>query len=642
MLDECKGERFEEVICTFATAVLRKHAQAYHDASLRLSCSDPPNEQETQCLLPLIIAHRHLLKRKLEDRAAYNAKLTTYIQLLDSREADLDARSDDVSSREACARDFQATKLQQTRHLVYSNWIGDSRWADIILEGVPARHDPLLDEPFKDGWKTIQEGKDLTESTDKTLVDELDERISKQKARLEEWKTFQVALKSACKPEERQIRDVDAPSNGPIKLNFDLHQALYPNACAQTSAEPPERQLDSDHQALLEAVRSELAGLAILRPERPTWPAGTTNNTQFANSIQGQIEPESLYVRHGSTGSEETISEQNERRNQSATENVRQRGSSDQSPARNFAQSSEANERSRPASDTSDAQHLAEANRDEGATAGSMRTFMEEHEQRGITLVNTSRRRVTYQRTPSGLNPEEPPHEMSGSVGYGSKADASPEMVPVASPASSRPLSATRPGLSNDPKLSDVEVTPKQEENISDSARPSFLERVRMSMSLVSSGTNSPPSKEHSSSEDESTPELPPPPQPQHVPSSRTTLLERTRESMSLLPSQPSRHSRETSIKQPRFSQLFPTNQFDTPRKPPTQHAPYKESARSQSPKSGSSTPRDHLFSDEADYTSVFKSRPRIALSPALSPEKSVFGLESMLEEGLEDLTPEK
>jgi hypothetical protein len=54
---------------------------------------------------------------------------------------------------------------------------------------------------------------------------------------------------------------------------------------------------------------------------------------------------------------------------------------------------------------------------------------------------------------------------------------------------------------------------------------------------------------------------------------------------------------------------------------------------------SGSSTPRDELFSDAAAYDSVFKSRPRIALSPAFSPDKSRIGLDSTLEDDLAYLT---
>jgi hypothetical protein len=87
--------------------------------------------------------------------------------------------------------------------------------------------------------------------------------------------------------------------------------------------------------------------------------------------------------------------------------------------------------------------------------------------------------------------------------------------------------------------------------------------------------------------------------------------------------------------KQARLSQAFPINQFETPRKVKTIESSRPEWTLTQS---GSSTPRDEFSSDAAAYDSVFKSRPRIALSPALSPDRSVTGLDSILEQDPADL----
>ncbi|EED20744.1 conserved hypothetical protein [Talaromyces stipitatus ATCC 10500] len=89
------------------------------------------------------------------------------------------------------------------------------------------------------------------------------------------------------------------------------------------------------------------------------------------------------------------------------------------------------------------------------------------------------------------------------------------------------------------------------------------------------------------------------------------SLLERTRQSMSLLPPQPTSRSRapRESLAARRQSQRFPINQFATP--PKEQPEPSR---------SGASTPRDELFTEEAEYASIFKSRPRVAHSPLMSP----------------------
>jgi len=55
---------------------------------------------------------------------------------------------------------------------------------------------------------------------------------------------------------------------------------------------------------------------------------------------------------------------------------------------------------------------------------------------------------------------------------------------------------------------------------------------------------------------------------------------------------------------------IYPINQFETPGEP--QAVPVRNS-----------TPTEKLFSPDADYSSVFKSRPKVALSPVISPDDS-------------------
>lgn len=87
------------------------------------------------------------------------------------------------------------------------------------------------------------------------------------------------------------------------------------------------------------------------------------------------------------------------------------------------------------------------------------------------------------------------------------------------------------------------------------------------------------------------------------------SLLERTRQSMSLLPPPATSYPPRQSLAARRESQRFPINQFATPPK-----------EQSEPSRSGASTPRDELFTEEAEYASIFKSRPRVAHSPLMSP----------------------
>ncbi|KAK2740738.1 hypothetical protein FQN57_005970 [Myotisia sp. PD_48] len=83
-----------------------------------------------------------------------------------------------------------------------------------------------------------------------------------------------------------------------------------------------------------------------------------------------------------------------------------------------------------------------------------------------------------------------------------------------------------------------------------------------------------------------------------------STLMERTRQSMLILPTSASRVKQSASASR-RLSQ-FPVNQFETPQK-----------NRSTNKNSGNSSEEDaDEFDQYTDYDSVFKSRPRVVVSP--------------------------
>jgi hypothetical protein len=110
----------------------------------------------------------------------------------------------------------------------------------------------------------------------------------------------------------------------------------------------------------------------------------------------------------------------------------------------------------------------------------------------------------------------------------------------------------------------------------------------------------------------------------------RVSLLDRTRLSMAQIPSQPIKSKKALNSKSNRESRqsFFPINQFETPGKPRAPPEPVRDT-----------TPTERLFSDDAEYTSVFKSRPRVALSPVWSPDgpPSFTGLDGSVDLDLDD-----
>lgn len=154
---------------------------------------------------------------------------------------------------------------------------------------------------------------------------------------------------------------------------------------------------------------------------------------------------------------------------------------------------------------------------------------------------------------------------------------------------------STMSGPSSQPKL----PTPLKHQ-------PSLVERTRESMALAKAEEKA----ESGIARSEDVPSS-----PIHIPDSlpsgsdlkltgSATLVERTRKSMSLLPVK-SRAPRTPLSKKP--SKTYPINAFETPK---ASHAEMP----------GISSPPEESFGENAKYASVFKSRPKIALSPTRAP----------------------
>ncbi|KPI37351.1 uncharacterized protein AB675_10253 [Cyphellophora attinorum] len=159
-----------------------------------------------------------------------------------------------------------------------------------------------------------------------------------------------------------------------------------------------------------------------------------------------------------------------------------------------------------------------------------------------------------------------------------------------------------------------------------------LAERTRMSMADVASSAPSakrPQQNGHSTSPDRRPPVEKPPNMSAPASEPTSNLVERTRKSMALATVKPTVPDVVREPKASRASQLYPVNPFETPRR--------QVSAFEGTPQSNGSTPRESLFSDDVDMRSVFKSRPKIATSPMLSPDRSVFpsdGQDLELEDG--------
>ena len=559
MLDECKGEKFEEVISTMALVVLRKACKLRHPELDLEQIDHIPKDH----LVPLIFAYKHSLQQSLQHRELIRQRTRENSQKLESVQIDLGKRLEETE------KGFQTVDEQDLMRLsdmVRSVWTGDDRWCDVLLQGRTHSINALLHKPLELASTASSDYQPTTAAMQNDLTAELDARIGEQERRLKRWKTCYASMKAAQR-DALQPPIVSEPAGNPPSLRLDRHKNLRFDYL-QTKKSAEER-LEPYHASVLRNMRGELAGL------------NSTNRSLMTSAANQDQDP--ILVSQEQLGDVTRIV----------------------SAHRNTAASAD---RWRNSSSTQDESPTATATTCESTPHIEMTEDMQEEGPKGLI----------------GADPAEAvtPTEYTGSSQLLKSAGLSSSPPPQLSA-----ISQTSQ-LANCEEM-DADATAQTKRG----SISTLQERTRASLLLFKMHLSTASAHDESTAEEGSDSSQLLPPLPEFT-APRGTLLERTRQSMSLLPNPPSnsKASQRSSAKQPRFSEVFPVNQFETPGKAQTRQS------GSWSPRSGASTPRDKLFSDEADYASVFKSRPRIAVSPSLSPERSNLGLDSMLVDRVDDL----
>lgn len=601
MLDECKGEKFEEVISAFAMTVLRRSARAKNDARLELALSDHLSGQQQAQLLPLIIALQGSLQQQLSQRRKIQGQAEVYAGLLAQHQASIKNRRALLSRLPMLEDRLKATGPED----IADAWVGDDRWAEILVSGPTRSEDQFLTAPFEEGWEAVLDGKNVNMGHQTDLLEDLNARIAKHKARLRKWKTFAASLQN------RQAQATKAPrvptsseECSSALLRFDRHQSLQ--LCDKPIRARSEGQpmpTSPIHETLLASMEAELAGLDRRNLAKPSTFRGLQGNehrTFMENEEMGEEQPEDLH----------------------------------KIPGRAF-KTSPTQRAFVPPSFSSEELSAPKKGlyTDKSALYGEPVSIISpevEHEQPGFSvLMNPVASEDSWEKVEDVQSQDAhvPAHSAAHLTMLGHEQ---PSVTDIIAPKAlsfqmeqtkyGTPLSSSRLLATPDAATLFAAAHDNHEGEGKTELLASESRGIRAKQELKSIMTDQP-----------STRTMAPPP----------TLLERTRQSMSLLPSPAARAGQRSSEKRPsskqkRLSQAFPVNQFETPCKVRTSGTSPRET---NPPLSGSSTPRDELFSDAAAYDSVFKSRPRIALSPALSPDKSRIGLDSTLEDDLAYLT---
>ncbi|KAI9685472.1 MAG: hypothetical protein M1820_010796 [Bogoriella megaspora] len=555
MLDECKGEKFEEILVLISTAVLRKglakggsEVRARKGNKSNSSLSSPIvrrlataprfSEVEKKSLLPLAIAHKASLQSALKRKETQRKRYLAFESRLRDEEAQISKRHQLAkhSTQEDQGKTLDYKRIEKT---VREHWLTSTEWADTLLHGdTEQSSDNFFAQSFDDElWPQINSGTSKEQYQQRGLLEDLEHRVKEQQVRLRKWEQFRTESNSKNRPlPSSDLENVIETHRANPVLAFNRHEHLQLGKGISQSptklTHPLQASLDlrsampSRYRKLLLNMHDDLAKASRTTSSAKSEPnPGQHLDTQGAtSSISRQPLPPS------------------EAKHDSAIDNP--------------SAPPEVNIKERVAGPVS--------------TPLSPITITDEEDE---------------------------------------KRDLVTRRFPI-SPIRSRSPPPSSPPIPEDPsKLKQSQL--------------SLAERTRKSMAIATGSSDDLPMS--SPLPPASSPDLPvhPPSQPNDR---RASLLDRTRQSMAGISSLT--HVPNLKIgprkKSSRQSQ-FPVNQFETPQK---QHRYYSyDEADGTLPEDDETeakelTPKEDLFSDDAAYASVFKSRPRVALSPGISPRE--------------------
>lgn len=619
MLDECKGEKFFEILALFSAAVLRKVLASGGGNSRnvavarRLATASTLSNDEQRSLLPLAVAHKAALVNVLRRKEEKRRKLAEFAATLDSKANDINKRTrrcmDTPRAKRPAVPQREADALKRQ---LADNWIGDQKWLGVMLHGDQTlAGDAFLSNRFDKVWHMVERGRKLEDAAPEAgLLEDLQSRVQEQQTRLQKWKTFHEELR------RHNTKDTSVNQKPPVPakdFRFDSHtQHQLPSAKEIEGRTVQRPALRSTYQDILFDMDSELSrvsqskpqpALASLRRRRrssssaPRSPIRTRRPSYSKQTVKAppspawHMEPKTL------VSEPKTL-----QREQKALFEGLSAANSTVHPQR------------RPSAKATPI--------DSDATlVGQLSSLRIAAPSSPVTHSPTRRRFPPSSEAEPTPAPRLARAASSLPLPSEDSAPSQPTPFSESSPTESPPFSRLIPSL-DVPALNSEEVLADQIINAIGNATPSPVKRPqpRMSMSLVDRTRmtlSRTPSFEPVTESPEALPVAPSTDVPADVGLERTmSLLDRTRQSMAAMSSRPRRQNSQKETRKERES-LFPVNQFDTPRANMSLDV-LDEGG------SGTKTPREDLLAAESDidYDRVFKSRPRIATSPIFSPEK--------------------
>ncbi|RCI09693.1 hypothetical protein L249_3856 [Ophiocordyceps polyrhachis-furcata BCC 54312] len=306
MLDDCRGDRFDEVLACFSTAVLKEKAaqgtaSSCPSASASLSLKDRGYRSDNADLIALVLAHRVSLCRLLERKEVARTRYSDFARLLGQEERAVARRREAVRAQEEQDRGIGVgpadVRVEMDRK-VRTNWSADEGWVDALLGSSPDRAGctGLVAAPFDRVWRRVQQGRLLDlQDQGAGLLDQLDDRVRTQKERLKKWDAFRLETfgpRQESKQPDAKARSEVTSTRG-LDLTFLQHQNLQvqdPNDGARGIGRRRPRLTDED-AGLVQDVRDELGQIRCRGKAPRSLPVSRGSGSASETSTSGDDPP---------------------------------------------------------------------------------------------------------------------------------------------------------------------------------------------------------------------------------------------------------------------------------------------------------------------------------------------------------------
>lgn len=307
MLDDCKGDKFEELLAGFSAAVLRRVVAVSADQTLlnpamELSTTTAMTLTDYQNLLPLILAHQVSLGSAGERHARVREAYDRFSQLLDDKKVELTERANQKSSN--CLNDTQGESESLVREL-QTNWLGSEEWATALLKGgSQSSTDAFLELPFSAAWMLAKDSNvdSLSGGLKQDLVLDLEARVLHQRSRLRRWHEYNKSLSKKRGPNEMSTASPKEP-----RVLFRDHQSLTVASISKSVRQPGDRgrTLKGPEKYLLSSVNEALSrinGKSRAKPAVSTPEVKTSSRQQFRSSLEIASSPPTVAEDHHTSG----------------------------------------------------------------------------------------------------------------------------------------------------------------------------------------------------------------------------------------------------------------------------------------------------------------------------------------------------